>query len=199
MPFANYTDLLAAIPSWLMRSDLTAQIPDFVVLCESRNNKRLRTRDMESTANLTVGADNKFTLPTDYIEARRVLSNTDPVTALQPITLDQGTRFVTPSYDFYYAIKGSQLINYPFNASPITLDYYAKIPPLSLNATNWLLTNAPEVYLYGTLLQSAPFLEDDARIVTWGNLYEAAITELSKMDQRAVFGKTIARVRGTTP
>jgi hypothetical protein len=198
MGLANYTDLKASIASWLMRDDLTAQIPDFIALCESRNNKRIRTREMEAVATLT-SATNVFTLPTDYIEAVRVLSNVNPIRALQPITLDLAAKFPTASYPYWYTIKGNTLTTNPSNTTSITLDYFQTIPALSSSATNWLLTKAPDVYLWGSLLQSAPFLEDDNRIVTWGNLYEAAVTELMKADQRAVYGKTIARIRGFTP
>jgi hypothetical protein len=193
------TGLKASLASWLMREDLTAQLDDFIVLCESRNDMRLRVRDMESTVTLTIGVDGTFTLPTDYIEARRIQSNTSPVQTLQTISLDLAALYPTSSYPYYCAIKGNTLRVYPPNIANVTLDYYAKVPTLLLNESNWLLTKYPAVYLWGSLLQSATFLEDDARIVTWGNLYEAAITELIKVDQRAVYGKTVARIRGYTP
>lgn len=198
MALANYTDLKASTASWLMRDDLTAMIPDFITLCESRNNKRLRTREMETTATLTVSSG-VFTLPTDYIEARRVLSNVDPVSALEPISMDLAASYSASGYPRFYVIQNGSLRAYPPNTASITLAYWASIPPLGTVATNWLLTKSPDVYLWGTLLQSAPFLEDDQRVVTWGNLYESAVTELMKADQRAVYGKTVARIRGYTP
>lgn len=200
MGLANFSELKASVASWLMRDDLTAQIPDFITLCETRNNMRLRVREMEATATLTIGSDSTFTLPTDFIEPRRVLSNVDPVSPLFPITLDLASTYSTSGYPYYYAIKGSSLRVYPPNTANITLDYWQAIPALSTgNPTNWLLTKVPAVYLWGTCLMAAPFLEDDNRILTWGNLYEAAVTELMKQNERAVFGKTIARVRGYTP
>lgn len=198
MALTNYTDLKASLASWLMRDDLTAQIPDFIALCESRNNRRLRTREMESTQTLTVSGG-IYTLPTDYIEARRVLSNVDPVSALDPISLDLASKYRTAGYPLFYTTKGSALSVYPSNTASVELTYWAAIPALSSSSTNWLLTKAPEIYLWGSLLQSAPFLEDDNRVVTWGNLYEAGVTELMKADQRAVYGKTVARIRGITP
>jgi hypothetical protein len=200
MALANRTDLKASLASWLMRDDLTAQLDDFIVLCESRNNKRLRTRDMVSTTTLTAGGDGSFTLPTDFIEVYLPRSNVSPISTLSSVSPDLAALYPTASYPYYYNIKGNSLIVSPPNTSSITFSYYATIPALTAsNATNWLLTKAPEVYLWGSLLQSAPFLEDDNRIITWGNLYEAAVTELTKVDQRAVYGRTIARIRGFTP
>ena len=46
--------------------------------------------------------------------------------------------------------------------------YRANIPPLASNGANWLLTLAPDLYLYGALLESAPYIKEDGRIQTWG-------------------------------
>ena len=201
MALATYSDLLAAVASWLMRDDLTANIPDFVTLCESRTNLQLRIREMETSDTLTPSAGGVCTLPTDYIEARRVVSNVDPISVLESISLDRArAQYSTAGYPAFYAIQGSSLLVYPPSTSTITLDYYATVPALSSgNTTNWLLTKAPQVYLYGTLLEAAPFLEDDNRIVTWANLYKAAMEDLHKADNRARFGKMIVRPRGITP
>jgi hypothetical protein len=44
--------------------------------------------------------------------------------------------------------------------------YYERLPPLSsTNQTNWLTRNAPNVMLYGTLLQAMPYLKNDQRVI----------------------------------
>jgi hypothetical protein len=52
------------------------------------------------------------------------------------------------------------------------------------NTTNWLLTSNPDIYLYGALLQAAPYLQDDARIQTWATLYERALNDSQTADDR---------------
>jgi hypothetical protein len=199
MALNTYTALKAAVADWLMRDDLTSNIPDFITLCESRNNLRIRTREMHTTTTLTDAGD-YFVLPTDFIEPRRVLSNVDPVCALEPITDDLSATYPTSGYPYYYVIKGSNLYVYPPSTEDITLDYWAKIPALSdSNASNWLLLKAPAVYLYGALMESAPFLEDDARTDVWAQLYVAAIDELTKAEHRTFLSKAVARRRGYTP
>jgi hypothetical protein len=65
------------------------------------------------------------------------------------------------------------------------LTYYAKLAKLSNSVTtNWLLTSSPDVYLYGSLLQAAPYLQDDARIQVWATLYERALNDLQTADDR---------------
>jgi hypothetical protein len=66
----------------------------------------------------------------------------------------------------------------------VILTYYAKPQALDAgNQTNWLLTKAPDVYLYGSLKHSAPWLEDDARIQVWESLYQQALTEVRRTDE----------------
>ena len=74
--------------------------------------------------------------------------------------------------------------------------YRASVPALSDSVTtNWLLTSAPDAYLYGALLQAAPYLSDDNRIGVWGSLYENAITELNADSDKAKHGGSGQRMK----
>jgi hypothetical protein len=76
------------------------------------------------------------------------------------------------------------------------LTYYAKIPALSDAATtNWLLGVAPDVYLYGSLMEAAPYLDDDARVQTWGGLLEQAMSAIEIESDRARIGSSSIRMR----
>jgi len=78
------------------------------------------------------------------------------------------------------------------------LIYYGKLSKLSTsNTTNWLLTLSPDVYLYGSLLQAAPYLQDDARIQVWAGLYQRGIEALNLADERGSMtgGALMARAR----
>src|SRR4051794_31417082 len=67
MALATYSDLQASIANWLHRSDLTLQIPDFISLAESRLNRLLILRSMETEASLTASPATRYvTLPTDF-------------------------------------------------------------------------------------------------------------------------------------
>lgn len=67
--------------------------------------------------------------------------------------------------------------------------YYAGIPSLSIGSpTNWLILRNPNVYLYATLLELAPYLQDDDRINVWGAGYQNAVAALQRQDDHIRFG-----------
>jgi len=64
--------------------------------------------------------------------------------------------------------------------------YYAKVPTLSdSNETNWLLTHHPDIYLYGALLHSAPYLKEDERAQTWAALYTSAVERVNNASSKS--------------
>ena len=64
--------------------------------------------------------------------------------------------------------------------------YYAKVPPLSAtNTTNWMLELSPDIYLYGALIQSAPYLKDDERLAVWASIYQKLIEDMNVSDERS--------------
>jgi hypothetical protein len=190
MALDTYAALQAAVADYLARSDLTSQIPDFITLNESRMNKVLRTRYQETVSTITIDAATEA-LPTDFLEARTFVLSSSPNVVLEfmsPTDLETTYASGAAGRPLNFAIIGS---NFKFGPTPDatysgSLTYYAKIPALSdSNTTNWLLTNYPDLYLYGTLMEAAPFCASDDRIPIWMGLYDRAIAGLSQADERA--------------
>lgn len=200
MALNTYAALLASVASWLNRGDLTDQIPDFVTLAEGTFNRRIRNRRMETTRDVTVETET-LALPADCIEVKSLAyDGPDGFVPLEPISID--TFLVDHSnvagYPAAYAVDGANLriSPEPNDAYAGKLRYYAKVPALSdTNTSNWLLALAPDLYLYGALLESAPFLKDDARIGVWETRFEKALAELKLMSQRENIGGGRARIR----
>ena len=191
MALTTYTELKASIADWLNRSDLTSAIDDFISLSESQIERQLRTRQMIVRATATI--DTEYgAVPGDFLETKSLKLNTNPVTSMQFETMDSldslsNTTYISPGKPLYFTIVGGQIRVLPIPDGSYTaeLTYYAKLTKLSsTNATNWLLTQAPDVYLYGSLLQAAPYLQDDARIQVWSSLYQAGIEQLQIADDR---------------
>lgn len=90
---------------------------------------------------------------------------------------------------YYNLVGGSELEVTPAPASAATLEmlYYASIPALADNTTNWLMTAAPDAYLYGSLLHAAPYLDDDMRVAVWQAGYSRALSGLQAADERAKY------------
>ena len=66
MAINTYSTLQTAVANWLDRDDLTARIPEFIALAETRINRALRIRAMEtvSTAISTASGTREYALPT---------------------------------------------------------------------------------------------------------------------------------------
>lgn len=73
--------------------------------------------------------------------------------------------------------------------------YYERSQPLDeSNQTNWFTQYAPQALLYGSLLQSMPFLKNDERIPMWKAQYDQ-VMQVLKVEDVARTGdrQTIAR------
>jgi hypothetical protein len=66
--------------------------------------------------------------------------------------------------------------------------YFRAFEPLTVwKPTNWLLLNAPDLYLYGALTDSAPFIREDERIAVWKSLYEEKRDDLNNQYQTGLY------------
>lgn len=203
MDLSTYSGLKAAVADYLNRDDLTSVVPGFIALAESKFNRKLRMRQMVKRATATIDTQ-FFAYPADWLEARDFILSTNPITQMEFVTEDQGnaikaTTAVAPGKPRYYTIIGSQIevIPTPDTSYSGVLSYYAKIPSLSdSNTSNWLLAYAPDLYLYGALLESAPYLKDDERLAVWGQMYESSKADIELADQRASVSSTpVVRAR----
>jgi hypothetical protein len=195
MALSNYEELKSSIASWINRSDLTAQIPDFISLAEAQINRRLRVRQMVTRAEATVNAE-FISAPADMLEPIHLaieISESD-IRALKYMAherlLEEKQGSTATGEPQIYTLAGNTLQFYPTPDQSYTaeLTYYAKIPSLALASTNWLLTEHPDAYLFGSLMQSAPYLVDDERIGTWGALFNATL-EAIEMSNRIPGGR----------
>lgn len=203
MALSTYSELQDAIVLYAFRqgdTEFAAMCPTFIALCESRVNKALRVRRMESSATITM-TGGEGTLPDDYLQYREVLANGPnvyPLRATDPNT-GQGDYPLT-DYPAYFSVIGNKIKTFPGSTVDLTLKYFAKIPALADdNTTNWLLEHSPDVYLYGSLMEAAPFMMDDARIATWAQFYEGAMTLLRQDEEMAKYARSSSRVSGPTP
>ena len=204
MALSTYAELKASVADWLNRSDLTSAITDFVSLAESQMERDLRTRQMIVRANATI-SDEYSALPSDYLEAKSFkLTGTNPISPLvfQSINAldDLQVTYTSSGQPKYFCMIGGQIrvLPVPDTSYVSELIYYAKLSKLSdSNTINWLLTLSPDVYLYGSLLQAAPYLQDDARIQVWAGLYQKGIEALNLADERGSMtgGALMARAR----
>lgn len=203
MAITSYSTLQTSIGDWLNRADLTAVIPDFITLAEAKFNRNIRHRKMVERATATLDSEYSA-VPGDWLESIRFQINTNPITVMEFVSPDQAAMLKgansASGKPIYYTQIGQQfqVIPAPDSGSAYTgeLTYYAKIPALTVsNTSNWLLVEAPDLYLYGSLLQAAPYLQDDQRITVWGALYDRALSDLKVSDERSRMSTSALRMR----
>lgn len=204
MAISNYSELNTAVANWLDRDDLTDRIPEFIALAEARFNRLLRIRAMETkqTAS-TVASQRNLALPTNFIQMRNLQINTSPITSLEYVTPEMYDRLYggsdtgTPKA---YTILADEIQLGPIPASVQTIEmlFYKKFDALTSSAsTNWMITNAPDVYLYGCLLEAEPFIMNDPRVQLWATAFQQAIADIQDQDNRDRHSGSALRVMNT--
>ena len=204
MAIGTYAELQTAVANWLDRDDLTARIPEFIALAEARFNRVLRLRSMEAkyTAN-TVAAQRNLALPASYIQMRNFQVNTSPLTTLSYVTpeiydrLWGGSTQGTPKF---YTILANEVSLGPIPASvqEVEMLFYKKFDNLSVSTTtNWLITNAPDIYLYGSMLEAEPFIMNDERVPLWAQALQQGISDLQEQDNKDRHSGSALRVMNT--
>jgi len=191
MALDNYSDLSTAIANWLDRSDLTSRIPEFVQLAEAKFNRNLRCRQMETiSSGLTMTAsDDSYDFPTGALAITKFRIISNEIHELDQMGKELLVRKFpvnTASRPKAFAVDGNQLIvrPQPDSAYSYELSYYEKIPSLEDNSTNWLMTLYPDAYLFGSLMEAAPYLRDDKVISLWNAKFGKVMDEIMTADKR---------------
>lgn len=194
MSIATYSELKTAIANYLARTDLTDQIPDFIRFAEIRLRRELRIRQMlKSVTSTTTGGDSTVELPSDFLEIRDFLvvgNPIQPLTYSSPAVFSRNTRSTESGKPVDYTILATefQLAPIPDSAYTVKLLYYFAPTFLSdSNQGNAFITNAPDALLYAALLEAEPYIMNDARINTWGGMYDRAISTLTKSDESSQY------------
>jgi hypothetical protein len=204
MAITNYGELKTAVADWLNRDDLTSVIPTFIDLAHAKLNRRLRVREMiqRSTASVTT----QFTrLPANFLSMRNIQLNVSTPKSLEylsPEQMDQERALGNTAREpVYYSIMGDNIEVFPSPdaAYEIEMTYHKELTALSADAdTNWLLTKAPDSYLYGALLQAAPYLKDTAETSLWLQAHDMVVSELETDSEKALYGGSTLKARHRT-
>lgn len=203
----DYQSLCNAVADELNRFDLVNSIPIFTQLATKRIERdlsRAKHQYMIKRA-ATVFFDLYTTLPCDYIAAHQLME-TDIGVLVDYIGPNESKEWLSGRYPIpnrtstksgiaYYTIIGDQLRIFPYDeqgykkvTSPhLDFFYYAQLPELNnQNPTNWILERYPDLYFYGTLAHSAPYLKADERLNTWDGIYSRLMADIETEAERGV-------------
>lgn len=100
----------------------------------------------------------------------------------------------TPQFYADYNYDNWLIVPTPDQEYPFEVLYY-ELPPLLDDTiqTNWLTEYAPQLLLYGTLLEATPFLKNDERIATWQQYYDRAAAMLNGEDLAKILDRAAVR------
>ncbi len=204
------TSLITAITEYLAREEdatLIARIPTFIQLTEAKLNRELLVRQMETRAtalvNMLSNEPEFISLPADFQSMRRIrLSSVEGkpyLNYMSPMQVDEArvASANTLGRPGGFTIFGTEieLVPTPDQVYTVEMVYRANIPSLNSNSTNWLLAMAPDVYLYGALLETAPYIKEDGRIQVWGAGFTSALDGLQRLGMTSTFNAGPLQVR----
>jgi hypothetical protein len=191
----TYDSLTSSVLQYLERQDaaVVAFIPQAIALAEFEIAENIKTLGQMVVANGTMTTGNpviqkparwrktvSMTLTTAAGEKQPILlRKLEYLSHYWPNVSTTGTPLYYADYDYdNWLVAPTPSSTFAFQ----TLCYTRLTPLSSSNQTNWLTQNAPNVMLFGTLKQTAPFLKDDARLAVWGQMFDAALAALKVED-----------------
>lgn len=198
MALSTFAELKTSIAAWVYRDDLTSVLPDFIVLGEEMIWHELRVKEMEADTTVTLSTSARtVALPTNPLQIRRIYLDGNPIQKLLPLSTSQ----IVENYDptsgkpKHYAVIGS---NIEFERTPdstytLYVNYYKKLTALSdSNTTNDILTYYPSVYLYASCMAAANYIQDDALIAKFKNLFDESVMKANNQTKRGQYGAGMA-------
>lgn len=186
----SYASLLTAVTDYLARDDLAGWVPNFVQNWEAKFYRQPDNYGawMEKSLSEQIAAS-VIPVPVDYLAMKQAYVDGAPSTRLDRVSINQlrgrypsgcagrprwfardARNFIFgPAPDAQYTIKGT---------------YWAKPEPLRAgDDDHWIIQNAPDLPLYGALLEAQPFLMNDKRIVVWNEFYGGAVRDYQDMNR----------------
>jgi hypothetical protein len=196
----TYNTLVSDVKAYLERggstdTEVIAQIPRFIMLAQERIAREVKVLGTIQyvSGNMASGVS-VYAKPGRWRETvhlnfgsgtgnntRNFLfkRNYDALRSYWPDDTQTGT----PAYYAEYNFTHFLVVPTPNAAYPFELAYWELPEPIDTgNQTNWLTQYAPDLLLYATLLETAPFLKTDERIQVWQQMYDRAAKALGAED-----------------
>jgi len=172
MALTNYTELKDSITKWLRRT-VDVNLDDFIKLAETTmiygdsaiGVEPLRVWQMESLESVTITAASRTApLPTRFISAKNAYFSEDRILTYKPMAaLNDAWITASPDTPSFYSYQDSNLLLAPTPSETTTLYLDCYIAPAALsssNTVNAILTNYPNIYLYGSLAAAFGYLRN---------------------------------------
>lgn len=190
----SYTTLLTEVQNWLARSGLSADAPAFVQMWEEDFYREPKNfgRWMEVSDDPVI-ASSVITVPTDFLALKYAYVSGSPSSRLDRVSLNQlygrYPRGMATGLPAWIAREGGSFIFGPPPDSTYTIHrvYWGKPTNLRTASTDasahYLIVNAPDLCLFGSLSQATAFIKDDARIALWQSRLDRALESYRRLQR----------------
>lgn len=198
---SNYNSLKSNIQDYHKRGDAQSKYDTFIDACEQDFNNgialggtsfALRAKEMESQTTASTSISDRFVvLPTGYLEFRRVRITIDGELYDMPYKdLKNLNVCSTQGVPTQYTITSQLELDRPSDqVYTLTFDYYQKPTALSSsNTTNDVLTNYPNVYLFGCLYHAFQWSMQYDQANYWKAQFAASIASANRTSSRGRLG-----------
>lgn len=185
----DFASLQTALTSWIGDNIAAPNYNDFIGLFEKWFDRRSvllgGIRQMETSTTLPL-ASSALAIPADYLAWRSVeWAGLTPPRKLRYVHPgDLRTSWITTiqgGTTEFFTIEDGTLTVRPLDTANnnVTLRYWQRLTPLSNSATtNWLITAYPDIYLFGSLVESCAFKEHDDYLTIWRDRRDATMSEI---------------------
>ena len=212
MPAAmTFTSLQSDIRNYLERGGATdpivyEQIPRLITLAERRIARELKIQGFQNVVTMTMQSDVAvYVKPDRWRDTISInigtgsgnntrkpifLRSYEYVRQYWPNETETDQPQFYADYNYNYWIFAPT----PDAAYPVEILYY-ELPPLldDTNQSNWLSEYAPNLLLYGSLVEATPFVKDDQRVQLWQSYYDRALAALNGEDLQKIVDRSTNR------
>lgn len=207
----TFTSLQSDIRNYLERGGATdpivfEQIPRLITLAERRISRELKIQGFLAVVNTFMQAGvSVYPKPDRWRDTVSINigtgSGNNTRTAIYPRSYEyvreywpDATQEATPEFYSDYNYSNWVFAPTPDAAYPMEVLYY-ELPPLldDDTQTNWLTEYAPNLLLYGCLLEATPFVKDDQRVQLWQAYYDRALSALNGEDLQKIVDRSVNR------
>lgn len=150
----DFTELLIEVRNRSGLPFVIEQGTRIVQAAERFLQRRLKDMNMETVATLATDEDGIAPLPSDFLQA----AGDDAVN-----------------------ITGNEIYTDTVNGT-VQFRYYASLPSVETNTTNWLMTLEPEIYVQAVLAQAYVVAGDADKVTTHRALLDEMLGDLRRQD-----------------
>jgi len=207
----TFTSLQVDLRNYLERGGATdpivyEQIPRLITLAERRSARELKIQGFQTVVNTTMQAGvavyakpdrwrdtisiNYGTGTNNNVHTPVFARSYEYIRSYWPNETELGQPKFYADYDYKHWI----FVPTPAESYPMEVLYY-ELPPLldDTNQTNWLTEFAPNLLLYGSLVEATPFVKDDERVQLWQSYYDRALAALNGEDLQKIVDRSTNR------